>query len=484
MSVTATDISRVLAELEGELSGAFLNKIVRSGPEDWVFVFRAGGAKLPILVSLSSSSGRIHLAGKTPEAEAERGHFTDILRKHILGARLASIAQVDGDRVVMMTFDTAHGPRSVAAEIMGSRGNMYVMDGHGSVMAVALDRKSRLGAGQAYSPPPAGGGKDLIREHSVPSPKPGWDFPFNFNRQIESRFESAAKAERLAKFKAAALAPLREEMKKADKRARSLALERESLLRHAGCKRLGDILSANFALLKKGASSIKAPDVYSSGGGLVEIPLDPAKSPAENIQRYYKLHRKFEKGVPRIDAEIADMEQRARELAAEIARIEKMEEALDAAETPRQTPNIKQRKAVKKKEKAEPKTARKFISSDGIEILVGRTDRENDEITFKLANGRDLWLHARDYPGSHVVARLPKNAEPSQATLREAAMLAIHYSKAAKSGKGEVTYSRAKDVTKPKGAPPGKVYVRGAKVIQVKVDPEKIKEMKERGETA
>lgn len=479
MSVTATDISRVIAELEKALPGAFLNKIVRSGPEEWVFVLRAGGAKLPLLVSLSSTIGRIHLASQTPQAEVERGHFTDMLKKHILGARLVSIAQVNGDRVVMMAFDTAHGPRSVAAEIIGSRGNMFVMDEHGAVMTVALDRKSRVSAGQAYTPPPAGSGRDFTQEPSA-LPTPGADFAFN--REMEKKFESAAKAERLAKFKAAALAPLRAEMKKTAKRERDLALEREGLLRHSDCKRLGDILSANFASLKKGASSIEVPDVYSSEGAVVAISLDPAKGPVENIQRYYKLHRKFEKGVPRIDVEIEALEKRAKELAGKIAVIEKMEEVSEVVKTAPPTAQAKQRIAGKKKEKVEPKFARRFISTDGIEIIVGKTDRENEEITFKIANGRDLWLHARDYPGSHVVARLPKNAEPSQTTLRESAMLAIHYSKAAKSGKGEVTYSRAKDVTKPKGAPPGKVYVRGAKVMQVKVEPEKIKEMKERAE--
>jgi len=479
MSVTAGEISRVIAELEGALHGAFLNKIVRSGPEEWVFVFRAGGKKLPLLVSLSSSNGRIHLASHAPGAGVERGHFTDMLKKHILGARLASIAQVNGDRVVMMAFETAHGLRSVAAEIMGSRGNMYVMDEHGAVMAVALDRKSRLSTGRAYAPPPAGAGKVFAQEQAA-TPSPGGDFAFN--RETEQRFDSTAKAERLAKVKAAALAPLRAEMKKTAKRQRDLALDRTGLLRHSDCKRLGDILSANFALLKKGASSINAPDVYSSSGATVEISLDPAKSPVENIQRYYKLYRKFEKGVPRIDAEAEALEKHAKELAGKIAVIEKMEEALEAVKSPPPPAQAKQRGAGKKKGKGAPKFARRFISTDGIEIIVGRTDRENEEITFKVANGRDLWLHARDYPGSHVVARLPKNAEPSPATLREAAMLAIHYSKAAKSGKGEVTYSRAKDVTKPKGAPPGKVYVRGAKALTVKVEPEKIKEMKERAE--
>lgn len=481
MSVTATEISRVIAELEETLAGAFLNKIVRSGPEEWVFVFRAGGVKLPLLVSLSPANGRIHLVSRVQSAEAEGGHFTDLLKKHILGARLDYIRQVNGDRVVMMAFDTANGKRSVAAEIMGSRGNMYAMDGHGAVMAVALDRKSRLSTGQVYTPPPATAKGDSKAAQTADSAaEPCGDFAFN--REMEKKFESSAGAERLARFKASALSPLRAEMKKIAKRQRDLALEREGLLRHHDCKRLADILSANFASLKKGAPSINALDVYSSDGAMLEIALDPAKSPAENIQRYYKLYRKFEKGVPRIDAEISAMETREKELSGKIAVIEKMEDLPETAQISPSPAQSRQRGSVKKKEKGKPKFARRFISTDGIEIIVGRTDRENEEITFKVANGRDLWLHARDYPGSHVVARLPKNAEPSQTTLRECAMLAIHYSKAAKSGKGEVTYSRAKDVTKPKGAPPGKVYVRNAKTMQVKVDPEKIREMKERAE--
>ena len=123
---------------------------------------------------------------------------------------------------------------------------------------------------------------------------------------------------------------------------------------------------------------------------------------------------------------------------------------------------------------------RRFVSTDGLPIFVGRNARENDELTFGLAKSDDLWLHARGTPGSHVVVRLGKGAEPPVETLRDAATLALLYSDLKKSAKGEVVYTRRKWVKKAKGQAPGAVTITQEKSLYVSLDKARLDALKTR----
>ncbi|MCC6742667.1 MAG: DUF814 domain-containing protein, partial [Acidobacteria bacterium] len=112
--------------------------------------------------------------------------------------------------------------------------------------------------------------------------------------------------------------------------------------------------------------------------------------------------------------------------------------------------------------------ARRFVSSDGYEILVGRTSSANDEITFKVARPSDIWLHAADYPGSHVIVRLARRGDVPHRTLLEAAQLAAFYSQAKDEALVDVRYVQRKFVSKPRGAAPGLVRLHRFKTIAVR----------------
>ncbi len=111
---------------------------------------------------------------------------------------------------------------------------------------------------------------------------------------------------------------------------------------------------------------------------------------------------------------------------------------------------------------------------------MGRNARENEELTFGLAKSDDLWLHAHGMPGSHVVVRLEKGADPPPETIRDAATLALLYSDLKKSGKGEVMYTKRKYVRKVKGQPPGTVTVTQEKSVFVTLDRTRLEALKER----
>lgn len=123
---------------------------------------------------------------------------------------------------------------------------------------------------------------------------------------------------------------------------------------------------------------------------------------------------------------------------------------------------------------------RRFTSTDGLTIYVGRNARENEELTHRLARADDLWLHARGAPGSHVVLRLERGAPPPPESLRDAATLALLYSDLKKSGKGEVIYTRKKWVRKARGQPPGTVTVTQEKSLFATLDRVRLDALKER----
>ena len=111
--------------------------------------------------------------------------------------------------------------------------------------------------------------------------------------------------------------------------------------------------------------------------------------------------------------------------------------------------------------------ARSFISSDGFEILVGKKAKDNDVLTFKIAKSLDTWMHAADYPGSHVVVRNPNRKEIPHRTLIEAAELAAFYSQGKAQVKAAVHYTQKKFVNKPKGAAPGLVSLSSFRTLLV-----------------
>ncbi|HEX8353967.1 MAG TPA: NFACT RNA binding domain-containing protein, partial [Pyrinomonadaceae bacterium] len=125
-------------------------------------------------------------------------------------------------------------------------------------------------------------------------------------------------------------------------------------------------------------------------------------------------------------------------------------------------------KASKRDSAEKGRTLRRYRSSDGYEVVVGRGARENDEVTFRVARSYDTWMHAADYPGSHVVVRARGRDEPvPHRTLVEAARLAAHFSQARKDSKVAVNYTQRKFVSKPRGAAPGLVYLSSFRTLLV-----------------
>jgi predicted ribosome quality control (RQC) complex YloA/Tae2 family protein len=234
-------------------------------------------------------------------------------------------------------------------------------------------------------------------------------------------------------------------------------------------KRLGDLLLANVASAERNGSKVIVRDYYAEGLPAIELDVDENKSLPELANEAFSRYAKAKRAV----AEIA---RRAVELDLELVGLGEKQLALDKAiasgnQAPLASFEDRKKKETSNRKKQKASTAlpgmRRYQTSDGYEVLVGRTARDNDNLTFRLARPSDLWLHAGDYPGSHVIIRNPNRKEIPQRTVIEAAELAAKFSQAGKDSKVAIHYTPRKFLSKPKGAAPGLVRMSSFKTITV-----------------
>lgn len=250
---------------------------------------------------------------------------------------------------------------------------------------------------------------------------------------------------------------------------KKLALQEEELSSAAQMEEYrvcGELLTAQGYLVSKGAEQALLPNFYDPTGTPLKIALDPALTPAQNAQKYFKRYHKA-----KVARDLAK-EQKEKTLA-EMALLEQLSFDLEESETEQdlfdvrralETAGLVKAPGGKKQQKQKESAPLRFYASDGTEILAGKNSAQNDRVT-GAAKGNETWLHAKDMPGSHVII---KAESPSREALETALRLAAWYSR----GKGAavpVDYTLRKHVKKPGGAPAGFVIYTNQKTVTVSV---------------
>ena len=215
----------------------------------------------------------------------------------------------------------------------------------------------------------------------------------------------------------------------------------------------GELINTYGYNLKERARQLEALNYYTNE--MITIPLDAAKTPQENAQRYFDKYNKQKRTYEALSRFVQETQD-------DITYLDSVSTALDIALTEDDLAQIKEeligsgymrRKFTKKKVKIK-NTPLHYLSSDGFHMYVGKNNFQNDELTFSFATGNDWWFHAKDAPGSHVIVKTNGEELPDR-TFEEAGRLAAHYSKARGGEKVEIDYVEKKHVKKPKGAKPG-----------------------------
>lgn len=217
----------------------------------------------------------------------------------------------------------------------------------------------------------------------------------------------------------------------------------------------GELLTAHLHLVKPNQSEITVTDYYDENQSEITIPLNPNKSPSENAQSFFKTYQKLKTSKVMLEKEIKKAETENLYLDTLIEQIHsaRVADLDDIREELEEEGYLKKKKQKKKqKKKTQQPSPEVYQSSDGTQILVGKNNKQNDYLTMKLADKRNIWLHTKDIPGSHVVIR---HIDPSEKTIEEAALLAAYFSKAKQSSSVPVDFTEVKHVRKPNGAKPG-----------------------------
>ncbi|MCL2323194.1 MAG: NFACT family protein, partial [Oscillospiraceae bacterium] len=245
-------------------------------------------------------------------------------------------------------------------------------------------------------------------------------------------------------------------------------------------KLYGELLTANIHLIKNKDKEITVENYYDENLSKVTIPLDEFKTPSQNIQSYYKKYNKMKRSEEMAEKQI-------KLLKSEIEYLNTVYISISRCENSRDIEDIKQEltnegyikiKTKSKKTKETPSKPMHFLSSEGIDIYVGKNNTQNDYLTLKFANKSDIWLHAKDIPGSHVILK-HNSGEIPEKSLIEAAKLAALYSKAKEDTKINIDYTIVKNVKKPNGAKAGMVIYDNYKTLNIKSTmPQGIKKLK------
>jgi predicted ribosome quality control (RQC) complex YloA/Tae2 family protein len=248
----------------------------------------------------------------------------------------------------------------------------------------------------------------------------------------------------------------------------------------------GELLTANLYKVEKGMEAINVTNFYDPDQSEINIPLDPRLSPSGNAQAYFRRYNKAKKtkvaGLYQYrrtleEQKYLDQVQATLDLATDISDILEIQRELVQEGYMSATKELKRKRLVPSK----PEPLR-FQSQDSLEILVGRNNRQNDYVTFRLGRSEDMWLHVKDIPGSHVIIKSQGKPIPKR-TLEEAALLAAYYSKARTGQNVPVDYTFRKYVRKPKGAKPGMVIYDHHNTLFVSPQLEIIKPLLEQHES-
>lgn len=494
-------IKAVTEELEDYLENRPFGKIFQLSRLSFAIDFRLPES-LYLFISVEPAAPRLYLVKRRlrdlEKQSINPSPFVLFARKRLSNAILQNVTKAENERIIRFSLvaeDEIEGRKyyTLVAQLTGRSANLFLLDEKDFILD---SLRENSGEGQEiatkFSPP--------LRETKTPAPKDlgfgNANFGFDVKQTLitkdqrpktedrifpKENFETLSEAldahyqnleaEKSFQAKAKSVeAKVKQEIAKREKLWRKLNAD----LQHHGdaeqWKRYGDLILANLADAVRLDGKVLLVDYFDEDTPAIEIEIDEQLSLTEAAEKFFRRYTKarnakteIAKRLRELEKQISDLNLRKEQIAKAIA--EKDEDFFS---------KISDNKAEKSSSKSKAKRdenfsgARRFISSDGLEVLVGKGSKDNDYLTFRVAKSLDFWFHAADYAGSHVVVRNPNRLETvPPKTLLEAAELAAFYSQGKTQPKAAVNYTQKKFVNKPKGAAAGLVSLSSFRTILV-----------------
>ncbi len=472
-------LEKIRAELASALIGQKFGKIFLLSRFQMAIDFRLHDSHY-LYINFEPSESRIYLVKRRlrdlEKQSKNQTPFVLFLRKRLANAVLETIEKLAGERILRFSFSARDElgraeNYSLIAQLTGRSANLFLLDKNDFILDAARENS---GAGQEiadkYAPPfrdekisdgetPRHRDAEIFSQGNFTNLSEALDEHF-LNKETEKIFQARATSAR---------SKLNQELTKRQRLVKKLGQDLENHGDAAKWKRFGDLLLANLATAAREGNKVFLTDFFDENAPTIEVEVEENISLTEAAEKFFKRYTKARNAKTEIfkrleiaSREIDNLRLQKERLEAAIAEGDESVLTEISGEKP-------EKLAVKSKEKQTEnfKGARGYKSSDGFEILVGKAAKDNDFLTFRIAKSADLWMHAADYPGSHVVVKNPNRQEIPQKTLLEAAQIAAFFSHAREQPKVAVHYTQKKFVNKPKGASAGLVSLASFKTILV-----------------
>jgi predicted ribosome quality control (RQC) complex YloA/Tae2 family protein len=495
MSLNWKEIDLVLSELD--IVGSRIERVSQPSYDTITLSLYKPGAATELLISAAQGACRIHRASSPPPKGARPLRFQECLKSRILGGRIESVRQLGRERVVRMDIaaqegaaaardDTVYkaigpGARKIQARRADEGGDrayrLYarlwsgaanvILAGDDGVIVDVLARRPKRGE--------LSGEPLRLEEELATRPAPeGREFAVrdlpgsgSFNERIEAAYARAGGELSLERLLEAARDRFGRKRRALEARAAEFEARAAEFRGAERLREIGDILMANQGSPYEGRF-LGAEDFFR--GGRLDIEIDPALSVVENARAYYERHKKARSGLADVVSELESARAGIARLAAELAALEATEDPLLIARA--------LSKGGASPERAKRELPGLSLEVSGWTILIGRSAKENDELLRRHVRGSDVWLHARDWPGSYVFVKARAGKTVPLEILLDAGMLAIYYSKGRSNGGGDLYYTYAKYLRRAKDAPRGTVLPSQEKNLSVRIDEARLKELR------
>jgi predicted ribosome quality control (RQC) complex YloA/Tae2 family protein len=474
MSLNWKEINLILEELD--LPGCQIQKAAQSAFDVIGLRVHKKGVTRQLLIALSPGACRMHETFKPFPKSDKPLRFAQFLNSRIVNGWIEEAEQQGTNRIIRLLVNKGEYRYRMYVRLWSNAANFIVTDEDGNVLD-AMRRQPKKGeiTGGHYAPETVQQKENENREYTIRE-LPELDPPVggnSFNAKIDAFYAEKGGALSLEALKEQARRNCEGSIGRLQAALEKLKAKEADYASADRLREYGDIILANIAAINQGDEWLEADNFYGdSTGGKIRIKLDPHKSPAKQAELYYEQYTKAKSGLENIRSEIT-VGQR------ELYEIEKKLETLLAEDNPLVLARLLKTGTAKSHPAAAQDKKRPGLSFRRGEwlIIVGRDAAENDTLLRRHVKGGDLWLHARDFPGSYVfIKQRPGKSFPLDILL-DAGNLAIFYSKGRNSAEGDLFYTPVKYLRRAKNSPKGLVIPTQEKNLHVKLDEKRLREL-------
>jgi len=476
MSLNWKEINLILEELD--LPGSQIQKATQSAFDVIGLRVHKKGVTRQLLIALSPGACRMHETFKPFPKSDKPLRFAQFLNSRIVNGWIEEAEQLGTNRVIRLLVRKGEFNYRLYVRLWSNAANFIVTDEEGNVLDAMrrLPKKGEVTGGH-YAPEAATEQTEKEnREYAIREfPEFAVEGNYSFNAKIDAFYAEKGGALSLEALKEQARRNCEGSIGRLQAALEKLKAKEADYASADRLREYGDIILANIAAINPGDEWLDADNFYNDGtdaGGKIRIKLDPHARPSAQAELYYEQYTKAKNGLDNIRAEITAGQH-------ELDEVEKKLAALLSEDNPLVLAKLLKTGAAKPHPAAAQDKKRPGLSfrrGDWL-IIVGRDASENDALLRHHVKGGDMWLHARDFPGSYVFIKQRAGKSFPLEILLDAGNLAIFYSKGRNSAEGDLFYTPVKYLRRAKNGPKGLVIPTQEKNLRVKLDEKRLKEL-------